>query len=66
MKTKTPYKPTRITDGYQMKKQLRGKFKIVEYFHFSNETSIRKRTIFKNLILSDAEDKMYRLETRNK
>lgn len=58
------YKPTRIVDGYQMKKQQHGLFKIVEFYHYSNEQAIRRRTISKNLTLSDAEDKIYRLETK--
>lgn len=60
---KTPsYKPTRDIDGYQMRRQLHGGFKIVEYSHYSNEDIIRKRTIYKNLTLTEAEDKLYRLE----
>lgn len=63
---KTPYKPTRIIDGYQMKKHLNGGFKIVEYSHFSNEGFLRKRVIHKHLSLSDAEDMLYRLESKLK
>ena len=60
-----PYKPIKVIDGYQMKKQLHGLFKIVEVYHYSNELgNIRKRTLCKNLTLSDAEDKIYRLETK--
>ena len=58
------YKPTRIIDGYQMKKHRHGGFRIVEYSHFSNENFVRKKTVFKNLTLSDAEDKLYRLESK--
>ena len=61
-----PYKPTRIIDGYQVKKQQHGLFKILEYFHFSDEHHIRKRTLFKDLTSSDAEDKLYRLESKQK
>lgn len=61
---KTSYKPTRVIDGYQMKKHLHGGFKIVEYSHFSDENFIRKRVLFKHLTLSDAEDKLYRLESK--
>lgn len=57
------YKPRLIIDGYQMKKCLGGGFKIVQYSHFSNESFIRKRVLYKRLSLSDAEDKMYRLES---
>lgn len=63
---KSSYKPTLIIDGYQMKKQLRNGFKIVEYSHYSNETFIRKRVLFKHLTLTDAEDKLYRLESKLK
>lgn len=65
MKNKS-YKPKLIIDGYQMKKQLHAGFKIVEYFHYSNENYLRKRVLFKNLTLSDAEDKLYRLESKLK
>lgn len=63
---KTTYKPTRVIDGYQLKKHLHGGFKIVEYFHFSNEKLLRKKTIYRHLTLNDAEDKLYRLESRQK
>ena len=62
--SKTSYKPIKIIDGYQMKKQQHGLFKIVEYHHYSNEQNIRKRTIQKNLTLSEAEDILYQLETK--
>ena len=64
MKNKTPHKPALIIYGYQMKKHLHGGFKIVEYSHFSDEKFVRKRTLFKHLSLSDAEDRMYRLESK--
>lgn len=63
---KKSYKPTRIIDGYRMKKQLHGGFKIVEYSHFSNESFLRKKVLHKNLTLTDAEDKLYRLESKLK
>lgn len=55
-------KPHKIIDGYALKKHQSGGFKIVEYSHFSNESTQRKRTIKKHLKLSDAEDILYRLE----
>lgn len=63
IETKT-YKPKRVIEGYQMKKQLHGGFKIVEYSRMSNEDVIRRRTIHKNLTLTDAENILYKLETR--
>ena len=63
---KTAYKPYRIIDGYHMKKQLHRGFKILEYYHYSNEQSYRRRTLYKNLTLTDAEDKLYRLESKIK
>lgn len=63
---KPSYKPSLIIDGYQMKNHLHGGFKIVEYSHFSNENFIRKRVLFKHLTLSEAEDRLYRLESRLK
>lgn len=63
---KSPYKPLLIIDGYQMRKHLHGGFKIVEYSHFSDEKFLRKRTIFKHLTLSEAENKLYFLESKIK
>ena len=63
---KNSYKPYRIIDGYYMKKQLHGGFKLVEVSHFSNETFYRKRTLKKNLNLNEAEDMVYRLESKLK
>ena len=62
MKNEKPYKPTKTIDGYEMRKHQHGGFRIIEYSHYSNEGSIRKRTIYKHLSLTDAEDKLYRLE----
>lgn len=60
------YKPQRTTDGYVMKKQLHGGFKILEYYHYELHgkatTDTRKRTIKKNMLLTDAENLLYRLE----
>lgn len=47
-----------------MKKQQHGGFKVVEVSHFNNEKFYRKRTLKKNLTLDEAEDMLYRLETR--
>lgn len=66
MKNEKTYKPTLIIEGYKMKKQLHGGFKIIEYSRFSNETFIRKRVLFKHLTLSEAEDKLYQLESKLK
>ena len=56
-------KPILIIDGYETKKQQHGLFKIIEYSHYSNEPgNIRKRTIYKNLTLSEAENITYQLE----
>ena len=65
MKTeKQSYKPIRVIEGYAMKKQLRGGYKIIEYWRMSNEEGVRKRTLHKNLPMTDAEDKLYRLENK--
>ena len=65
MKSQT-YKPTLIIEGYQIRKHLNGGFRIVEYSRYNNENFIRKRTLYKHLTLSDAEDKLYRLESKIK
>ena len=65
--TKKPTrKPALIIDGYEMKKHLHGGFKIIEYSHYENEKFIRKRTLFKHLTLVEAEDILYRLESKLK
>ena len=57
----------RTIDGYLMKKQLHGGFKIVEYSHVEGQSSsAHTRTIYKNLTLTDAEDRLYRLESKQK
>lgn len=64
MKNKNSYKPTLIILGYQLKKHLHGRFKIVEFSRYSNEQFIRKKTKYKHLNLSDAEDLLFRLESK--
>lgn len=64
MKNKNSYKPYLIIDGYVMKKHLHGGFRIIECSHYSNEKFTRKRTKAKHLSLEDAEDMMYRLESK--
>lgn len=63
-KSNLSYKPIKIIDGYQIKKQQRGLFKVVEFSHYSNESKLRKRTIYKDLDISNAENILYRLETK--
>lgn len=62
---KQNYKPERINDGYDMKKQLHKGFKVIEYFHYSNEQTLRKRVIQKGLTLTDAENLIYLLEHKH-
>ena len=50
--------------GYEIHKQQRGLFKIVEYIQATPNSGIRKRTIYKNLNLSDAEKILYDLESK--
>ena len=59
------FKPKKIIDGYQMKKHLHDGFHIVEYWHYENETNVRKRNVAKHLNLSDAENLLYKLESKN-
>lgn len=64
----TTYKPIRITDGYVMKKQLHNGFRIVEFYHYEHRgkpiSEVRKRTVKKDLLLTDAEDLLYKLESK--
>lgn len=48
--------------GYQRKKQLQGFFKIVEYRQLPNG-EVKKRTIKKNLTISEAEEFLYKKES---
>lgn len=64
MQKQKTYKPTRLIDRYVLKKHPYGGFKIVEYSHFSDEKYVRKRVLYKHLNLSDAEDILYRLESK--
>lgn len=57
-------KPKRLILGYEMKLQVFGGFKIVEYSQMDNGEGFRKRTLHKNLDLSTAEDIIYRLENK--
>ena len=65
---KTTYKPIRITDGYVMKKQLHNGFRIVEFYHYEHRgkpiSEVRKHTVKKDLPLTDAEDLLYKLESK--
>lgn len=47
-----------------MKRQLQGGFKVVEYYYFDNENTLRKRVLRKGLDMSEAEDFIYRLERK--
>ena len=70
MKIEKPpsYKPIRVTDGYVMKKQLHNGFKIIEFYHYEHRgkpiSEIRKHTVKKDLLLTDAEDLIYKLESK--
>lgn len=67
MKNKnSKYKPECIIDGYSIKKQLMGGFKVIEYSHYSNEKFSRKRTLHKNLSITDAENIVYELNKKLK
>ena len=66
MKKRNTHRTRKVIDGFRMKKQLHGGFKIVEYSHFEKNgyaiTEIRKRTLYKDLPMTDAEAKLYELE----
>ena len=65
---KTTYKPIRITDGYVMQKPLHTGFRIVEFYHYEHRgkpiSEVRKHTVKKDLLLTDAEDLLYKLESK--
>lgn len=49
-----------------MKRQIHGGFKIIEYSRMSNDTGAKKRTLYKNLTLTEADDAIYKLESKLK
>lgn len=52
--------------SFYTKPQQHSLFKVVEVSQMTDGTGYRKRTLFKNLDLSSAEDKVYKLEKSNK
>lgn len=46
--------------GYEQKHQLRGRFKVIEYY--SNDSGTHKRCVYKNLNMSEAESIIHKLE----
>ena len=58
-------KPKRIIVGYKMKHQQSGGFKVVEYSRMDNESYVRKRVLKKNMTMTDADDYIYRLESKH-
>lgn len=60
-----PKKPRRIVDGYRIKKEvIGGGFKIVAYYHLSDSSKAWKKTLNRNLSITDAEAEVYRLERK--
>lgn len=55
----------RLIDSYQYRKQQHGLFKIVEYSSLRDGSNAKKRTIAKNLTLSEAEEYLYKVEKEN-
>jgi hypothetical protein len=49
--------------GYEARKQQRGRYRVVEY-RSQPDGSTRKRTIKKDLLLTDAENMVYQLEKK--
>lgn len=64
MKQLKSYKPKRIIDCFKMRPQIHGGFKVVEYSSMSDGTSPKKRTISKDLTMSEAEALIYTLEKK--
>ena len=54
---------THKTLGYEIRKQLHGKFRVVEFYSLP-DGSVHKRSYKKNLLYNDAEDLVYRLEKK--
>lgn len=58
---KTP--PHKQVIGYEIRKQLHGKFRVVEFTQYP-DGSIHKRSYKKNLRYTDADELVYRLEEK--
>jgi len=58
-----PKKLHRIIDSYGIKKEvIGGGFKVVAYYHLSDNSKRGKKVLFRNLTITDAEAKVYKLE----
>lgn len=64
---KSKFTPKRFIDGFVMKHQQKGGYKIVEYSHIPlGIANSKKRTIKRDLDQSTAEAELYKLETKYK
>ena len=57
------HKPTKKVLGYEIRKQLRGRFRIVEYY-MTPDGRLHKRSIKKNLLSTEADAQVYELEKK--
>ena len=58
-----PKKLHRIIDSYVIKKEvIGGGFKVVAYYHLSDNSNGGNKILFHNLTITDAEAKVYELE----
>ena len=61
-----PQKPHIIVDGYRIKREvIGGGFKVVAYYHLSDNSKSWKKTLYHNLGITDAEAEIYRLERKS-
>lgn len=52
--------------GYEIKKGLFEGYRVIEYTQYKNEDRPRKRTLYKSLSMTDAENIVYNLERKHK
>jgi hypothetical protein len=50
--------------AYEKKHQFHGGFKVIQYYTKGFDKQVRKRTLYKGLSITDAEQKIYELEQK--
>ena len=59
------HQPTRKVLGYEIRKQLHGRFRVVEFYQ-TPDGCVHKRSYKKNLLYTDADELVYNLEKKLK
>ena len=60
---KVKHNPDKVILRYEIRKQLHGKFRVVEFYQ-AQDGYIHKRSVKKNLLYTDADELVYNLEKK--